>query len=499
MTASVAIGLAIAWVAAAATSLGWLMKSRGARSSTPMRHSRPWRSLRALFASRWFAAGVLVASVGGVFHIAALALAPISTVQAVMATGIVVLGVMAERLFGLPVCGRQWAGVALTAVGLVALALSVPALHGAHSSFRVPTMVAVDLALLAATGLLLLAPRLRPLRGHHGALIGAASGALFGLSDLAVKALFGVAGSGLGPVLISPWLLAAVLSGLVAQYVSARSLQTGDAVSVTALTGVAVNIANIVGGILIFGDPLAHGLAGSLIEAGAFAAICAGAFLTPVRTATEPEFERRAAKIPAQPPGTSLAPVAATARDLPVTVSAATSTARNPPRRLRLPVHLFRTVKHEMRAQDHEQRSDLPGPKPEPDDRLPLAGALASAAATLLVASKLCDLLEPDLGFDIFNLVLAFTVAFVLVGYGFVFGYDLLQTRALRSRAPSPSTTTAILLAFGSGALIVIGVEHLHQLPATDGWLGISGGLLMLVAGLANRYDGHRPKPLTRA
>jgi hypothetical protein len=97
VTAEVAIGLAIAWVAAAATSLGWLMKSRGARSSARMRHHRPWRSMRALFASRWFAAGVLIASVGGVLHIAALGLAPISTVQAVMASGIVVLGVMAEQ------------------------------------------------------------------------------------------------------------------------------------------------------------------------------------------------------------------------------------------------------------------------------------------------------------------------------------------------------------------------------------------------------------------
>lgn len=288
MTASVAIGIAIAWVAAAATSLGWLMKSRGARSSARMRHTRPWRSLRALLASRWFVGGVVVASVGGVLHIAALGLAPISTVQAVMASGIVLLGVMAERLFGWPVPPRQWAGVALTAAGLLALAVSLPDIRGAHSVARAPAMVGFDLALVAVTGVLLLAPRLGRLRGHDGALIGAASGALFGLSDLGVKALYGVAGGGAWAVLLSPWLVAAVLGGLLAQYISARSLQTGDAVSVTALTALAVNVANIAGGIIIFGDPLAHGLAGSLTEAAAFAAICAGAFLTPVRAPSEP-------------------------------------------------------------------------------------------------------------------------------------------------------------------------------------------------------------------
>jgi hypothetical protein len=288
MTVSVAMGLALAVIAAAATSLGWLMKSRGAQASAPMRHDRPWHSLRALLASRWFSAGVLVATAGGALHIAALGLAPISTVQAAMAGGLVLLGVMAERLFGWPVPSRQWAGVALTALGLIALAFSLPSLRGAHSTAHAPTMIAFDLALLAASGLLLLATRLGRLRPHDGALIGAASGALFGLSDLAVKALYGTAGSAAAAVLLSPWLALALLSGLLAQYISARSLQTGDAVTVTALTGVAVNVANIAGGIVIFGDPLAHGLAGSLTEASAFTAICVGAFLTPLRAATEP-------------------------------------------------------------------------------------------------------------------------------------------------------------------------------------------------------------------
>jgi hypothetical protein len=99
-------------------------------------------------------------------------------------------------------------------------------------------------------------------------------------------------------VLLSPWLAVAVISGLIAQYVSARSLQTGDAVSVTALTGVAVNVANIAGGILIFGDPLAHGPAGTLTEAGAFVAICVGAFLTPTPSVTE----ARSGNTPEAPP-----------------------------------------------------------------------------------------------------------------------------------------------------------------------------------------------------
>ena len=86
MSVGVALGLALAAVCALGTNAGWLIKHRGAQESPRMRHRRPLSSVRALFASRWFA-GVIVASAAGLLHIAALALAPISVVQAVMAGG----------------------------------------------------------------------------------------------------------------------------------------------------------------------------------------------------------------------------------------------------------------------------------------------------------------------------------------------------------------------------------------------------------------------------
>ena len=50
-----------------------------------------------LFRSKWFAIGMLVALGAWVFHVAALALAPLSIVQAVIAGGLVFLTVLAER------------------------------------------------------------------------------------------------------------------------------------------------------------------------------------------------------------------------------------------------------------------------------------------------------------------------------------------------------------------------------------------------------------------
>ena len=100
-------------------------------------------------------------------------------------------------------------------------------------------------------------------------MLGAAAGILFGVSDIAIKALTGITGAtaSLGSR-SRPWLLVAVLASIVAFYASARGLQDGEAVPVIAVTGTAANIAGIPGGILVFGDPMAGSPLG-IVAAGA--------------------------------------------------------------------------------------------------------------------------------------------------------------------------------------------------------------------------------------
>ena len=54
----------------------------------------------------------------------ALALAPLSIVQAVLSGGLVFLAVLAERYFGLRLGRRQWGGVIITAAGLAVIAIT---------------------------------------------------------------------------------------------------------------------------------------------------------------------------------------------------------------------------------------------------------------------------------------------------------------------------------------------------------------------------------------
>jgi len=273
------MGIGLALVCAAATQLGFLCKHRGASCAPLVNPRRPLRSARSLFASRWFALGMGVALVAWVLHVAALALAPLSTVQAVMSTGVVMLAVLGAKLFGQVVGPRQWAGVGMTATGLVLLVLTLPASDG-HSAFAVPGLLAFEAATLALGTLLIVAPRLGVPAHHHGALLGAAAGVLFGVSDVALKALTGAAADGLLGLLLSPWIPVAALASVLAFLASARGFQEGDAVPVIACTSTAANLTCIVGGILVFGDALAAGLL-LAVQLAAFALVAAATLLTP--------------------------------------------------------------------------------------------------------------------------------------------------------------------------------------------------------------------------
>ncbi len=125
-------------------------------------------------------------------------------------------------------------------------------------------------------------PRMGGQAEHHGMMLGAAAGILFGVSDTSIKALTGIVGAhGVLGVLLSPWLAVAVAASIVAFYASARGLQKGDAVPVIAVTGTAANIAGIAGGIVVFGDPMAGSAVGIVCEALAFVLVIVAAALMP--------------------------------------------------------------------------------------------------------------------------------------------------------------------------------------------------------------------------
>ncbi len=103
------LGLLLAFLCALATNFAFLLKHRGANAAPEVRWCHPLRSATALLGSKWFAIGMLVPLGAWLLHVGALALAPLSVVQATLSGGLVFLAVFAERLFGVE--RRQWIGV----------------------------------------------------------------------------------------------------------------------------------------------------------------------------------------------------------------------------------------------------------------------------------------------------------------------------------------------------------------------------------------------------
>ncbi len=279
------LGILLALLCAFVANLGFFYKHKGACSVPPVDVRHPFASARALYSSRWFSIGMAIACVSWALHVAALAVAPMSVVQVALAGGVVLIAVMAERLFGFTVGPRQWWGLMLTAAALIVLGLTLPATHGAHSHFSQAAMISFEAALFGVGGLLIMGPRMGGQREHHGVMLGAAAGVLFGVSDTSIKALTGIAGAhGVLALALSPWLAVAIAASIIAFYASARGLQDGEAVPVIAVTGTAANIAGIAGGILVFGDPLSASPLGIVAQSLAFVMVIVASALMPAPT-----------------------------------------------------------------------------------------------------------------------------------------------------------------------------------------------------------------------
>ncbi len=273
------LGLILALACAAMANLAMLCKHRGACEAAEINLRSPLRSAAALFRSRWWTIGFAVAAGAWVLHVAAMAVAPLSLVQAVIAGGLVLVAYPATRYFGHTLKPREWLGLGLAAAGLGFLALTVP--HAAESAgYSIATIVGFETAVLGLGLALFASGVLRRGSICQGVVLGLSSGLLIGVSNVAIKALTEFMDGGMA-FLLSPWTVVAVIGGLGAFFALARGMQLGEAIPVIATASVASNCSAILGGVVVFGDPIGSGMAEGMARGLAFAAVIAAAALLP--------------------------------------------------------------------------------------------------------------------------------------------------------------------------------------------------------------------------
>ena len=279
MDAGVQLGILLALATAAGSIVGFLYKHRGAVESPQVDWSRPVRSTLVLFRSRWYLLGCVIATTSWGFHVAALAVAPISIVQSVIAGGLVLLTVIADRMFGLTVSRRDWIGVALAAAGLAFLAATLRG--GASGTHAGHTTEALAAFVVLATGAAAMAGFASRRVARPGILLAVAAGLLWAGSDVAIKAASDRLDELGWLVAFQPLAVVVLVLSIAGLLVSAASLQIGPPVAVIACTSVAANVTTIAAGPIVFGDPLPEDTVGLTVRLLAFALVIAAAALTP--------------------------------------------------------------------------------------------------------------------------------------------------------------------------------------------------------------------------
>ncbi len=217
----------------------------------------------------------------------ALRLAPVSLVFPSMPAGTAVLALFGRRWFGEELDRREWTGVALCLLGVVAAGLTASAGEGAGFTVSLPIVVGL-VALVEVAPLIELA-RWRGGRKTGELGISTAAGLAFGGTGILTKALAVANGWGVAALIVL------ALAGLSAVGVALMQAahQRGRVAVVLTLTSAISTAIPVAAGSLAFGEPWpAAGPAVARVLA--FAAIVAGSALLARRSLAGPPADPRA-------------------------------------------------------------------------------------------------------------------------------------------------------------------------------------------------------------
>jgi drug/metabolite transporter (DMT)-like permease len=269
----IALALVLTIVSTCALNLGYLLQHSVAARLPPLSLRRPIASLRSLFVEPRWLIGFAIQAGGFVLYVAALALAPLSLVQATAAGGIGILAIMVSRITHVALTRSEKVGAAVSVLGLALLGVSLFSSHG-EGSGATDVWVAIWLGASAAGAILCIWLLARAI-GRAPAL-GIASGILFAAGDVATKMAVS------GGIENAAFLACLIVFYGAGTAVLQAAFQRGGALTTAGLSTLLTNALPIAAGMVLFHEPLPSGSVG-VLRVAAFAAVIAGAVLLAAR------------------------------------------------------------------------------------------------------------------------------------------------------------------------------------------------------------------------
>jgi hypothetical protein len=268
VNAQIAVALFLALVSTALINVAYLREHDAAAALPALSLRRPLHSVAVLLTDRSWLAGFALESGGFALYVVALALAPLTLVQSVSAGGIGILAFVSARFSRIRLGRHELVGVALSMVGLLALAVSLVGGSGEGSGGSTDEI----LLWLAATGAAAVAAL--AVGRSLGALAvaeGVAGGLLFSIGDISVK------------VATQGGVRATFAIGVIVGYTLGTAFlqlgyQRGGALMVAGLATLLTNALPIAAATVVLGEPMPSGVFGG-VRIVAFAAVTLGAIL----------------------------------------------------------------------------------------------------------------------------------------------------------------------------------------------------------------------------
>src|SRR5689334_6338498 len=184
MSPQTAIALFLALASTALTNIAYLREHDAAAALPALSMRRPLHSAHALLTDRSWLLGFALESAGFALYVVALALAPLALVQSIAAGGIGILALASARLSRRRLGRHELAGVLVSMVGLLALAVS---LAGGTGEGNGGSTAAILLWLGATAAAAVVALALGRKFGALAVAEGIAGGLFFSIGDISVK------------------------------------------------------------------------------------------------------------------------------------------------------------------------------------------------------------------------------------------------------------------------------------------------------------------------
>jgi hypothetical protein len=262
----IAAALVVTLVSACALNVGYLIEHSVASQLPPLSPRHPLRSARLLLGRRRWLLGFGVEASGWLLYVLALALAPLSLVQATAAGGVGILAVMVSRYRRVALTWLERLGVAASVFGLVLLGISLAGAHGEGSN---GSYLAVGVWVGGSIVAGLTAARLLPPLVGGGPAYGIATGVVFAAGDVATKAVVGGGGR-------LAFVVALVGAYALGTMLLQAGFQRGNALTTAGIATLFTNALPIVAGETIFAEPRPAGWLG-IVRMLSFGLVVAGA------------------------------------------------------------------------------------------------------------------------------------------------------------------------------------------------------------------------------